>query len=55
MTLLWQSVTAALIPIAISDLPLALLAFLKHLRRQTRSKRPRSAAVFQANFRAVFG
>ncbi len=55
MTIVWQSVAAALIPIAVRQLPAALLAFLEHLQRQTRTKRPRRTALFQAHLRGAFG
>lgn len=47
MTFVWHSLIAALIPIALRDIPLALERFLQHLARSGRRLRERAADRFR--------
>ena len=55
MTVLWQSVLAALIPVSASQLPGLLQAFLEHLQRQVPRKRLRSVVKFQQQLAEELG
>jgi hypothetical protein len=55
MTVLWQTVSAALLPVGASQLPGLLQAFLEHLQRQVPSKRLRSAVKFQQHLTEELG
>jgi hypothetical protein len=47
MTFVWHSLIAALVPIALRDIPLALERFLHHLARSGRKARERSVDRFR--------
>jgi hypothetical protein len=55
MTLLWQSISAALLPIALRDVPKALERFLEHLQRHRSRHRERAAVLFNRHLREDFG
>ena len=46
MTLVWRGICAALLPIALRDMPHALTRFLEHLARDNSRCRERRAAAF---------
>ena len=47
MTFVWHCLIAALVPIALRDISLALERFLQHLARSGRKARERSADAFR--------
>ena len=47
MTFVWHSLIAALVPIALRDIPLALERFLQHLARSGAKARERGADRFR--------
>jgi hypothetical protein len=49
MTLVWQSLCAALLPISLREIPTALEHYLQHLGRCSDGGRERRAAVFLRN------
>lgn len=46
MTLVWRGICAALLPLALRDMPSALGRFLEHLARDGQKCRERRAAAF---------
>jgi hypothetical protein len=52
MTFVWRTLCAALLPIALRDVPRALLRFLQHLGRRREGFRERRAAIFYRNLQA---
>ena len=55
MTLVWRGICAALLPIALRDIPRALERFLEHLERDKPKCRERRAAVFYRTLREEAG
>jgi hypothetical protein len=55
MTFVWHSLIAALVPVALRDIPLALERFLQHLARSGRRKRERSADRFRRQLMGAGG
>ena len=55
MTLVWRGICAALLPIALRDIPSALDRFLQHLARDKQKCRERRAAVFYRNLQGDSG
>ncbi len=55
MTMVWGSLCAALLPIALRDVPTALHRFLEHLARPNETRRLRRAAVFLRKLQAESG
>ena len=55
MTLVWQAIKAALLPIALRDLPSLLERFLEHLHRRSDGPRERRAALFTRHLEEVRG
>jgi hypothetical protein len=55
MTLLWQAIRAALLPISLRDIPRLLEGFLEHLGRRSDGTRERRAAVFYCHVQAICG
>lgn len=55
MTFVWRAICAALLPIALADVPRALDRFLEHLSRQRAGFRERRAAVFYRNLQDEYG
>jgi hypothetical protein len=55
MTLVWRALCAALLPIALRDLPRALERFLAHLSRCGSRSRERRAVVFYRNLMSELG
>jgi len=55
MTMVWSSLCAALLPIALRNVPAALDRFLEHLSRSNDKCRERRAAVFLRNLQAESG
>jgi hypothetical protein len=55
MTFVWRTLCAALLPIALRDVPRALERFLEHLGRRNEGFRERRAAIFYRNLLAESG
>lgn len=55
MTLTWRALCAALLPIALRDIPRALDRFLQHLCRYAEGNRQRRAARFYQNLQEESG
>ena len=55
MTFVWRTLCAALLPIALRDVPRALARFLEHLARRSDGFRERRAAAFYRNLMGEFG
>jgi hypothetical protein len=55
MTFAWRATCAALLPIALADVPRALDRFLTHLSRQCAGFRERRAAIFYRNLQTECG
>jgi hypothetical protein len=55
MTFVWHTLCAALLPIALRDVPRALECFLEHLGRRNEGFRERRAAIFYRNLQADSG
>jgi len=55
MTFVWRTLCAALLPIALRDVPCALERFLEHLSRRSSGRRERRAAIFYRNLLAESG
>jgi hypothetical protein len=55
MTLVWQGIRAALLPISLRDIPRLLQRFLEHLGRRRDGPRERRAAVFHRHLQEAFG
>lgn len=54
-TFVWQALKAALLPIALRNVPLLLERFLEHLGRWRDGYRERRAAVFNRHLQEIFG
>ena len=55
MILTWRALCAALLPIALREIPRALHRFLEHLRRHSEGNRERRAARFVRHLQAEAG
>ena len=55
MTFVWRGICAALLPIALRDIPSALSRFLEHLARDGQKCRERHAAAFYRKLQGCAG
>jgi len=55
MTLIWQAIKAAFLPIALRDVPALLGRFLEHLQRRSDGNRERRAILFKRHIEGVLG
>ena len=55
MTLVWQSLCAALLPLTLRDIPASLERYLEHLGRCRTGTRERRATVFRRNLQRDAG
>ena len=53
MTLVYQTIHAALLPVRLHDVPKFIGAFLDHLGHRNERKRPKQTALFRAKLQAA--